>query len=327
MTVSHSTDALREVRTHPAIRIMERQTQPLKFGREPYWRAPIVPASAEVHIPTWSWTTPHDLPEGEPVAVFGINGGYLAAMGDVAIAHSHLRHTGPLSALPPVNEIAPGYYQISVPHWAFSGTIVHPLGRSPRLEGESLWITAPTLILLLELEDEGHLGLFRILDSWTADTVTDLTSWAVRLRSLRTELLDLRDIAQTDAARAHASKRLAAFEESYTDALDMMLTGQECHTRRPDWAHTVYAHHAASIWRAAWRWTDSGRPLAAMPAVGEIAVLSTDVGTVLSRPTPPFKIDPSGREVGFLNPTRVTFVGCEPQRLADMVTISEDDDQ
>jgi hypothetical protein len=63
--VSHSTehDTSTDVRMFPALKVMERQTPPLKYGRPPYWRAPIVhPATDHVYIPVWNWTQPAGAP-------------------------------------------------------------------------------------------------------------------------------------------------------------------------------------------------------------------------------------------------------------------------
>ena len=313
MTVSHSTEpdtSTPDVRMFPALKVMERQTPPLKYGRPPYWRAPITPASADVYVPTWNWSSPLDFPEGSPVTVLDVNAAYLSAMGSATIAHSHLSQHGAFRQLPDKRDVAPGYYKITVPYWAFDGTIVHPLGDSARVATEpELWVAAPTLVLLLELTEEGHVGHFEILDSWMAEVSTEFRSWSTRLRSIRDECMDRIEMAQTETYRAQEVARYDAFKQGYSAALSMMLTGEKCLTRRPDWAHTIYAAHAANTWRKAWRWTFTGRPLVAMGAVDEIAVLSGDVGEVLQLTKPPFRYDPTGRVPGALKPKKATFVG------------------
>ncbi len=327
MTVSHSTaDAPVQFKPFPALKIMETKCPPVKYGRPPYWRAPITPASAGAYIPTWNWNSPQDLPEGEPVTVLDVNAPHLDAMGTVQIAHSHLRRTGRWG-LDVVQPVLPGYYLVTVPHWAFGGTIVHPLGNNPRVvPGAALWICAPTLALLLELEAEGHVGRFEIVDSWTADTMTEFRAWSERLRSLRGEYLDRLEMARTTRDARFPAARVDAFREGLSAALERMQTGEKCLTRRPDWAHTIHAQHAASTWRKAWRWTDSGRPLVAMADVTEIAVFSVDVPTVMARPTPPFQFDPTGREPGALKPKMVTFVGVQPEQRTESTIIMDEDD-
>lgn len=325
----HDTDTAAdcEVRMFPALRVLERQTPPLRFGRPPYWRAPITPASADFYCPVWNWVSPKDFEPGEPVTVLDVNAAYMAAMGSVRIAHSHLVNTGRRDRHPAPRDVIPGYYRITVPYWSFSGTIVHPLGDSSRVETESsLWVAAPTLVLLLELEEEGHLGWFEILDSWTADVITDFRAWSQRLRSIRDECLDRIEMAQTETRRRQELARYDAFKTGYSAALSMMLTGEKCLTRRPDWAHTIYAQHAASTWRKAWRWTFTGRPLVALGAVDEISVLSIDIPGAINRPEPPFRFDPTGHQPGALKVKDVTFVGADVQRADVMTTIDDGGD-
>lgn len=312
-----------EVRMFPALRVLERQTPPLKYGRPPYWRAPVAPPSREVYVPTWNWFSPLEFPEGASVTVFDVNAAYMAAMGSVKIGHSHLVRTGRLPDQPDPRKVAPGYYKITVPYWAFGASIVHPLGDAARVQTEpALWITAPTLILLLEIQEQ--LGGFEILDSWTAEVTTDFRSWSDRLRSIRGECLDRIDMAPTPTMARQETARYESFKTGYSSALSMMLTGQKCLTLRPDWAHTVYAQHAASTWRKAWRWTFTGRPLVSMGAVDEIAVLSEDVPAILRLPKPPFRFDPTGRQIGAFKAKKVTFVGCQPAQRADTVAMIDE---
>lgn len=317
MSDEHDQPAPNAPRMFPALKVMERQCPPLHRGRPPYWRAPVTPPSSDFYCPSWNWVSPHDFPEGAEVTILDANGAYLGAAGGCYIAHSHLTHTGPINHHPRPREVAPGYYRITVPHWAFPGTIVSPLGDSSRVQTEStLWIAAPTLILLLELEEDGHLGGLTIIDSWTAAVRADFRSWVDRLKSLRTECLDRIDTCQTDAARAAATARYTSFKEGYSAAFSLMLTGDKCQTRRPDWAHTVYAQHAASQWRKAWRYTYTGAPIVSMGHVDEIAVLAKDLPDVLALVKPPFRFDPTGRQIGAMKPKQTTQVAPQPYEEA-----------
>jgi hypothetical protein len=286
-----------------ALSLMERKLPPLKYGRPPYWRAPVTPPSRDCHVPTWNWISPHEVPEGADVLSLDTNGAYLGAAGGVKVAHSHLSHQGGLHVLPEPREVLPGYYRITVPYWAFSGTIVSPLGDSSRLETETdVWVAAPTLVLLLELLEEGTITDVVVLDSWTARITCEFRSWTGRLKSIREELLDGIEATHTDAARAAMVDKYNAFKEGYSAALSMMLTGERCQTHRPDWSHTVYAQHAATMWRKAWRYTGTGHPLVSMGTTDEIAILAADLPEVLSRPKPPFRFDSTGRTIGAMKP-------------------------
>jgi hypothetical protein len=292
---------------YPALNRMERrpELQPRRHDREPYWRAPITPASADVYIPhwNWQWRGALDIP-GQQLLTLDANGAYLAALGSLdKVAHSHLSHTGTISWPLSPREVLPGYYRIQVPHWNFDNTIVSPLGDSSRLETENtMWVAHPTLVLLLELLEEGVLGDLQIEDSWTAQAHTHFRKWAAHLRQMRTELLDAIAQGQTEAARAGLRQRYDAFKEGYSAALSMMLTGDKCRTQRPDWTHAVYAQHAATMWRKGWRWTATGHPLIGMGHTDELTVLAADLPAVMSRPKPPFRFDPSGVAIGALKP-------------------------
>jgi hypothetical protein len=289
--------------------MMERQTPPLRNGWQPFWRAPVPPIATEVLIPSWNWATVHDVPEGTSVVTLDANAAYLGALGNASIAHSELVTTGAPTTLPTPREVVPGYYKITVPYWGFSGTITHPLGESEALTAPraTVWVAAPTLILLIELLDTGHLGDFRILDSYTARRKTTFRTWAERLKSLRLEGMDRRDHAHHSAPRPDdcdcpACGWMDALKTGYSSAFSMMLTGERCQTHRPDWAHTVYAEHAATQWRKAWRFTYTGLPLIRMGAVDELTIMAEDLHTVLARPKPPFRYDASGRNVGAFKP-------------------------
>jgi hypothetical protein len=320
------------VNVFPALSLMERHCPPLRHGREPYWRAPVTAPSAEVYIPTWNWRSVNDIPEGTEVVDLDANAAYLGALGNVKIAYSELERMGPWEVMPTPRQVTPGYYKISVPYWAFSGTVVHPLGDSTRLQEETtLWVAAPTLVLLLELLDTGHLGPFTILDSWTTPVVTNFTAWADRLKSVRREVMDKRDHAHQGQVippkcECDSCARYGAFKEGYSMAFSMMLTGERCKARRPDWSHTVYAEHAASQWRKAWRYTFTGLPIVRMGEVDEITVMSADLHTALARPKPPFRFDASGRAVGAFKPKRTYPYTAEPTAPTTAPTAALDED-
>lgn len=306
-----------DVRVYPALNLMERQTKPLRHGRDPFWRAPVVKASAEAYVPTWNWHTVHEVPAGTEVVTLDANAAYLGAVGNVTIAHSQLERMGAWENLPTPRQTPPGYYKITIPYWAFSGTCVHPLGDSAVLEERDvIWVAAPTLILLLELLDTGHLGPFAILDSYTSAVPTSFDAWATQLKSYRQQIMDRRDHAHRGPTRpadctCEACARYDAFKTGYSMAFSMMLTGERCATHRPDWAHTVYAEHAATQWRKAWRYTYTGKVLLRMGAVDEITIPAADLHEVLTRPKPPFRFDASGRAVGAFKAKKVFEWGAE----------------
>lgn len=286
---------------YPALALMEKKLPPLRYGRPPYWRPPVAPISDRIRIPMWNWTSPHELPEGAEALTLDVNGAYLGAIGGAVIAHGNLTNMGEWDYLPTPRQVPPGYYKITVPNWSFSGTIVNPLGQSA--DGEtSVWIAHPTLVLLLELLEDGSIGDFGIIDSWTCAATTGFRAWTARLKVVRNQCLDAVDHAHPGGApedcECGACDRYGAFKEGYSAALSMMLTGEKCHTHRPDWAHAIYAQHAASSWRKAWRYTATGRTLLGMGRVDEITVVRHDLPGVLGMAKPPFRVDGSGRILG-----------------------------
>lgn len=292
----------------PALKRMEQECQPLRYGHEPYWRAPLTPASQEVYVPVWNWESIHEPIHGQTPLTLDVNGAFLGAMGSVTLAHGNLTRVPSWDSLPQPGMVPPGYYKITVPHWAFSGTIVSPLGDSSRLQTESvMWVAHPTLVLLLELLDEGSIGEFDIIDSYACATVTSFRNWVAYLKSVRTKCLDAVDqlhpngkVGRPQNCDCTPCARYDAFKEGYSAALSMMLTGEKCKTRRPDWAHAVYAQHAASSWRKAWRYTSTGRVLLSMGAVDEITIISQELPEVLAMAKPPFRVDHTGRKLGAL---------------------------
>jgi len=290
-------------RMFAALRILEKQAVPTLYGRQPFWRAPVTPASGKVFVPSWNWRGVRslDIPATEESITLDYNGAFLAALGSVQVAHGELKHYGELDAwnLDPRN-VLPGYYLVDNFKWAFDGTIVSPLGDSARLRNDSrVWVAAPTLVLLLELLAEGTLADVIVSDAYASERRCDFREWSKRLKVARNGLLDNVAKAETEDAIRAAKLRYRAFKEGYGAAFSMMLTGEKCQTRRPDWAHAVYAQHAATSWRKAWRFSAVG-PLIAMGNTDEITVLEADLRKAVLLPKPPVKLDPTGRTLGHL---------------------------
>lgn len=305
-------DVTTNPRMFPALSLLENKAKPLLNGREPFWRAPLTPPSRDVLIPSWTWTGIHaadELPEGERPITLDINGAFLAAAGAVQIAHAHLIHAGPVDATRfpgPRFETAvwPGYYRVRVPHWAFSATLVSPLGTSERAKPDAqVWVAHPTLVLLLELLDQGSLGDLEITDAWVTkdNRRTDFRDWQKQLKAAREPLMDATAFEHPDGRPGDCTcdpcARYNAFKEGYGAAFSMMLTGEKCRTRRPDWAHAVYAQHAAAAWRKAWKLSTLG-PVLSMGSVDEITVLHGDLLKAIQSVQPPVRWDPTGRRLG-----------------------------
>jgi hypothetical protein len=317
----------------PALSRMEQKFPPTRYDRDPLWRSPAPVPADRIYIPSWNWMRTVEIPEGEEVVTLDANGAFMGALSMSVIGHSHLSHTGPADPvqLTGLRDIPPGYYQISVPHWALSASIVSPLGDQATLQTEdTLWVAAPTVTLLLELLDQGAIGDLRIYDSWTARITTTFRQWANHLRDVRVQLIDDRAAAHPDGAPEGcdciACDRYEALKEGYSAALSMMLTGEKCKTHRPDWTHTVIAQFAAAQWRKAWRYQGTGHPLMAMGDRDEISVLGSGLHDVLARPQPPFRYDPTGKKLGALKIKRTGPLLPPTQQAAALPTVDESED-
>ena len=297
------TDVTENPRMFAALRLLEKKAPPLFHGHPPYWLAPVVLEPTKVFIPSWTWDAGYrELPEGEEKVTLDCNGAFMAALGSAPIAHGNLKHTGEIDAweLDP-RRVLPGYYLVDKISWAFDATLVSPLGNRSGIDkipdGARIWIAAPTLVLLLELLQEGSIGSVIISDSWTAARVTNFRDWNACLKVVRNNLLDNIDKADTEQDIANARARYKAFKEGYGAAFSIMLTGKNAGVRRPDWAHQVYAQHAATSWRKAWRFTVGG-PVLAMGDTDTMTVLESDLRKAVLSVKPPIKLDPSGRTLG-----------------------------
>lgn len=292
-------DVTTDPRIFPALTLMERRTPPTLYGRGPFWRPPIHPVSHKVFIPSWTWQ--NLIADDDPDTItLDVNGAFMAAIGTVKIAMGGLQPLGqPLDAtdLDP-RKIWPGYYQVSMSHWAFAGTLVSPLGTEDvPPPGRRFWIAAPTLELLLELLLEGSIGELNIHDALVCSKQGDFRAWNAALKTVRDARLDDIAKAETDGKKLVAKVAYKKFKEGYSSALSIMLTGNGGMTRRPDWAHTVYARHAAASWRKAWKFSAVG-PVLAMGRTDELTVTRTDLTSAIQSLRPPIKLDPSGRILG-----------------------------
>ncbi len=323
MTTDQPTEvkSLNGVRVYPALSVMERTVPPLRYGRQPLWRHPSVIDELPL-VPSWNWWAVRDFAPGTHSTILDTNGAYIGAIGQAIIGHCQLTRSGPIAGYPDHRSILPGYYKITIPNWAFSGTIVSPLGNNAHLQeaealGKPVWICAPTLVLLVQLAEDGYIGAFDILDSYTAEFVTNWRNWSKELGKVRIDRLDERDASHPDGqfpdkCPCLPCRRYEAFKEGYGSALSMMLTGNGCKTDRSDWAYTVYATHAANQWRKAWRYTDKDTHLISMGHVDEIQIVTSQLPTALARTSPPFRLDPTGRSIGAMKIKRTTVLQDTP---------------
>lgn len=252
---------------------------------------PLPGITALVHVVTgYAWRRPY---KGLNVVRLDRNAAYLSAAASVLVAHGPLEHTGPLNSYDPNRA---GYFKVQAHPWNMR-LMPHPLGR-PR--SDEVWVPAPTLQLLHQLEQQGRWADVEILDSYTAQGVR-LTRWTDMVRDLRAEVL---------RRFGPLSDQYDQVKTAYSQALTMMIgednpgTGRrwKCATHRPDWAHTVYAQASATLWRTA----DRCAALVDKPDLAPVALVNTDeihlpeaaLPLVTKGERAPIRLDPTGQKLG-----------------------------
>lgn len=277
---------------------------PTLHRRPPFWRPKPPPAAERCHVPNWNWEAPRAILAGTPMVDLDVNAGYLSAASSVAVGHGALDHTKTRPHRSPGGKPMPGYYLVDAAYWGRYADIVSPLGDVA--EGEAVWITQPTLLLLEALEEEGHWPGTTVLDSWTADKSVRLRTWTTYLAQWRNTLID-----------QGKGPVYEDFKTAYSSAVSMMLTGEKCATRRPDWSHAIVAQHAANTWRKAWRAWQAGHGPVRMGDTDELTFTSADYVALaeLAHDNPKrttFRMDQSGKSLGSLKIKRVYEYG-DPQ--------------
>jgi hypothetical protein len=267
---------------------------PKRHGREPFWRPKPPPAAAECHVPRWDWEAPILTPVGTPMVDLDVNAGYLSAASSVAVGHGALEHTKMRPHRSAGGKPNPGYYLVDAYYWGMYSAIISPLGDIE--EGAQVWVTQPTLLLLDQLHEEGHWPTPGVLvhDSWTAEHSVRLRTWTTHLQEWRSVLID-----------QGKGPVYEDFKTAYSSAIAMMLTGDKCATRRPDWSHAIVAQHAANTWRKGWRSWQMGHGPIAMGDTDELTFTYDDyiaLGAAAhdNPKTTPFRMDQSGKSLGSL---------------------------
>jgi hypothetical protein len=277
---------------------------PKSFGRTPYWFPKAPPIWKKAHEPEWNWTGPaRELYDDATATLLDCNGAFLAPLSGTEMARDALGHTGPLASMTS-RQVLPGYYRIGSAPWT-DKRIVSPLGQGKI--GPQVWVAAPTLVLLLELQEAGRWPEIEIFDSWTCSFKMRMSKWAEWLRGVRLLAMDtdaqwIAQGADPDVVRREGA--VIAVKDGYGAAFQMMM--QESHPGeprksgvfRPDWYQAVRSQHRANMWRKAWKAVQAGIPILSMGTVDEIEIPSDIVIQLIDMPDAPLKIDVTGRQLG-----------------------------
>lgn len=296
--VAEQLQALAEGRPLRLLRALETTHTPRKRndrGRmSGPFRAPELPAVLDdVHvISSWAWRRPY---VGE-VTVLDRNASWPSAASSVEVAHGALEHTGADSFAG-----RPGVYQVAVYQWSET-LLPSPLGYV-RPGQETVWIPAPQVTRLVELEAQGRWPDVTVLDSYTGEPAR-LDDWADFLKTIRGEAISRygRDSEQYDE-----------FKTAFGMACSLMLgtrsAGQrrewKCELHRPDWTHALQSQASMTLHR----WADecrmvTGNELApvGLQNVDEMVIPSAalEIVTTVRRSAtkPPLRIDQDGIKLG-----------------------------
>jgi transcriptional regulator with XRE-family HTH domain len=205
------------------------------------------------------WTRP-ELPPGKyEVTALDINGAYLSAL------KTHL----PLGQLEHSTGFAhdrrrAGVHLITPPAWEHDAVLPNPIGQ--RDEPGPLWVTEPTLRLLLRLSGPKH-GLCeppQIHESYTSGATENL------LEKFRIALKDARDTAIADGD----GLTLDYVKAMYSKFVSTM--GESNYNRelyRPDWMHIIRSQAFANLWMKALKAHDASLTVVRAMGTDELHVI------------------------------------------------------
>jgi len=292
---------------------LRHECAPRLNSRQPYW-APNMPSTfynLGTLIPEWNWK---DGRTHANTVTTDKNGAWFSAASSVILPHGVLENTGDI----PFNRDLAGYWLIEVDPWAHKDKLVSPLGN--RKHPQSFWVTTPTLILLDELTDQDVWTGYKIHGSWTTTKTvrlnnrTDGGGWANKMRDHRTAILDGLWKQGMSSDQIHHHSTYEGFKRAYAKAWETIATGNNSpggerghRIYRPDWFHTMKAHHAANMWRSAWKCHQRGFSPVAMGAVDELTFRLSDWEAMEApNTTSPLKIDQSGKALGHFKIKKVS---------------------
>lgn len=190
------------------------------------------------------WTRGELPPGAHEVTALDINGAYLSAL-KTHLPIGQLEH----STSPGHDRRRAGVHLVTPPAWEHDAVLPNPLGN--RDEAGPLWVTEPTLRLLLRLSGPSY-GLCEppvIHESFTSGATEGLLEkFRVALKDARDRAIDEDDGVTLEYVKAMYSKFVSTMGESnYNREL-----------YRPDWMHLIRSQAFANLWMKAYRAYDEG---------------------------------------------------------------------
>ncbi|MEW1551686.1 acyltransferase [Streptomyces tsukubensis] len=189
------------------------------------------------------------------VTTLDINGAYLAAL-KTWLPIGRLTHTDTGTHDPR----RAGVHRITPPDWTLTD-LPSPLGA--RQEPGPLWITEPTLRLLLRCARQGLCEMPVIHESWTSGASEGLLEKMRRaLADARKTAIETGDDLTLDYIKAMYSKFVSTIGESTANR----------EIRRPDWMHIIRSQAFANLWMKAHRAHTAGLTVVEMSGTDELHI-------------------------------------------------------
>lgn len=184
------------------------------------------------------------LSRGKPLARFDQNFAYLGAAAQVEVGLSALMPQRWVAAVTDPEQLKGygGYIQIVRPKWPHP-YMPDPLGtRLGDKPGSLIWVTVPTLKLLLKLADETVIAPVDIRAAFLSQSGRLFRSWAETIR----------DALYGTVRTGKEAAIHEAVKEVYRKGIGM-LGRPGGRVYRPDWRHAIVAHSRTMLWAKAWR--------------------------------------------------------------------------
>ncbi|WP_171163499.1 helix-turn-helix domain-containing protein [Streptomyces sp. I05A-00742] len=207
--------------------------------------------------PKW---TRHDLPPGHhEITALDINGAYLSAL-KTHLPIGQLEH----SSHPTHDRRRAGIHLITPPAWPHQHELPNPIGQ--RDEPGPLWITEPTLRLLLRLSGPPYnlCAPPQIHESYTSGATENLLEkFRIALKDARDTAIEQGDTVTLEYVKAMYSKFVSTMGESnYNREL-----------YRPDWMHIIRSQAFANLWMKALKAHNEGLTVVRVMGTDELHVI------------------------------------------------------
>lgn len=205
------------------------------------------------------WTRSELPPGAHEVTALDINGAYLSAL-KTHLPLGQLEHSTGFDH----DRRRAGVHLITPPHWDHDAVLPNPIGR--RDEPGPLWVTEPTLRLLLRVSGPKH-GLCdppEIHESYTSGATEGLLEkFRVALKDARDTAIEQDDDVTLEYVKAMYSKFVSTMGESnYNREL-----------YRPDWMHLIRSQAFANLWMKALKAHEEGLTVVRAMGTDELHVI------------------------------------------------------